>query len=126
MAFKARPACSSSTFQAAIPVSWGCPYSKPDGCCSRPSLRPTLRLCQPLESFDPKLPTKIQSGQQNMLIKRMRAVAIRTQAIQGRQAQCSGEVGVAGTTRHGRRSEEHTSELQSLMRIEYAVFCSKK
>src|SRR3546814_7259705 len=26
-------------------------------------------------------------------------------------------------TRHLRRSEEHTSELQSLMRISYAVFC---
>src|SRR3546814_7554846 len=30
-----------------------------------------------------------------------------------------------GTPRH-RRSEEHTSELQSLMRISYAVFCLKK
>src|SRR3546814_6040059 len=32
-------------------------------------------------------------------------------------------------SRHGlsvRRSEEHTSELQSLMRISYAVFCLKK
>src|SRR3546814_9081764 len=31
-------------------------------------------------------------------------------------------------TRHGatRRSEEHTSELQSLMRSAYAVFCLKK
>src|SRR3546814_6810665 len=32
-------------------------------------------------------------------------------------------------TRHGNakpRSEEHTSELQSLMRISYAVFCLKK
>src|SRR3546814_8846998 len=27
---------------------------------------------------------------------------------------------------HHRRSEEHTSELQSLMRISYAVFCLKK
>src|SRR3546814_3094572 len=27
---------------------------------------------------------------------------------------------------HGRRSEEHTSELQSLMRNSYAVFCLKK
>src|SRR3546814_10539354 len=27
---------------------------------------------------------------------------------------------------HLRRSEEHTSELQSLMRISYAVFCLKK
>src|SRR3546814_4996503 len=31
-----------------------------------------------------------------------------------------GEVGI------GLRSEEHTSELQSLMRISYAVFCLKK
>src|SRR3546814_4708953 len=31
------------------------------------------------------------------------------------------------TVRHGSiRSEEHTSELQSLMRISYAVFCLKK
>src|SRR3546814_2895379 len=29
-------------------------------------------------------------------------------------------------TRHSTRSEEHTSELQSLMRISYAVFCLKK
>src|SRR3546814_1980433 len=41
---------------------------------------------------------------------------------------------IAGASRlHGRealcptmRSEEHTSELQSLMRISYAVFCLKK
>src|SRR3546814_4268831 len=30
------------------------------------------------------------------------------------------------TTGCGARSEEHTSELQSLMRISYAVFCLKK
>src|SRR3546814_5014030 len=29
-------------------------------------------------------------------------------------------------SRHMNRSEEHTSELQSLMRISYAVFCLKK
>src|SRR3546814_3935725 len=34
---------------------------------------------------------------------------------------------VAGNPeKDGRRSEEHTSELQSLMRISYAVFCLKK
>src|SRR3546814_10068394 len=34
---------------------------------------------------------------------------------------------LAGLWRRGRlRSEEHTSELQSLMRISYAVFCLKK
>src|SRR3546814_2291330 len=31
-----------------------------------------------------------------------------------------------GRDHAGRRSEEHTSELQSLMRISYAVFCLKK
>src|SRR3546814_8762109 len=30
------------------------------------------------------------------------------------------------TSLEGRRSEEHTSELQSLMSISYAVFCLKK
>src|SRR3546814_5720688 len=29
-------------------------------------------------------------------------------------------------SQRGQRSEEHTSELQSLMRISYAVFCLKK
>src|SRR3546814_6640750 len=31
----------------------------------------------------------------------------------------------SAATPHGQRSEEHTSELQSLMRISYAVFCLK-
>src|SRR3546814_6266347 len=35
-------------------------------------------------------------------------------------------VGVDGFCDRRRRSEEHTSELQSLMRISYAVFCLKK
>src|SRR3546814_6217442 len=34
--------------------------------------------------------------------------------------------GVAAAVDRRRRSEEHTSELQSLMRISYAVFCLKK
>src|SRR3546814_1050850 len=43
--------------------------------------------------------------------------------IQGRDARR----GVSrGLRRHADRSEEHTSELQSLMRISYAVFCLKK
>src|SRR3546814_1521428 len=33
---------------------------------------------------------------------------------------------VAGLVKFTKRSEEHTSELQSLMRISYAVFCLKK
>src|SRR3546814_4993877 len=38
-----------------------------------------------------------------------------------RQLEAAGLLGWSG-----RRSEEHTSELQSLMRISYAVFCLKK
>src|SRR3546814_8871076 len=40
----------------------------------------------------------------------------------------AGEHGVPSTNRRAERfrSEEHTSELQSLMRISYAVFCLKK
>src|SRR3546814_10443315 len=37
-----------------------------------------------------------------------------------------GKVGLVGYCLGGRRSEEHTSELQSLMRISYAVFCLNK
>src|SRR3546814_5004484 len=44
--------------------------------------------------------------------------------------QVLGEVGLGSAFRfrypHQLRSEEHTSELQSLMRISYAVFCLKK
>src|SRR3546814_3569765 len=44
---------------------------------------------------------------------------------------CDEDHGAAGRrpragVRHVERSEEHTSELQSLMRISYAVFCLKK
>src|SRR3546814_9578574 len=37
-----------------------------------------------------------------------------------------GETAEGGLTAEGARSEEHTSELQSLMRNSYAVFCLKK
>src|SRR3546814_3909313 len=37
-----------------------------------------------------------------------------------------GELGICGVAAAVARSEEHTSELQSLMRISYAVFCLKK
>src|SRR3546814_1108762 len=48
----------------------------------------------------------------------------------GRHAACLGEVEAQLLQRVEQRrvgrSEEHTSELQSLMRISYAVFCLKK
>src|SRR3546814_4406330 len=51
--------------------------------------------------------------------------------LQGKSVQfAEAELGEQGTSRLAhiacKRSEEHTSELQSLMRISYAVFCLKK
>src|SRR3546814_3433060 len=42
------------------------------------------------------------------------------------QPLASWKLGTPIAMRDGIRSEEHTSELQSLMRISYAVFCLKK
>src|SRR3546814_10609116 len=56
---------------------------------------------------------------------------IRCAAIEGRdRVECTRTAtllpGSLGKLFRTRRSEEHTSELQSLMRISYAVFCLKK
>src|SRR3546814_8715751 len=45
-------------------------------------------------------------------------------AFPRQRACCGADISPAGDI--GNRSEEHTSELQSLMRISYAVFCLKK
>src|SRR3546814_5427466 len=42
------------------------------------------------------------------------------------EREVAGELAVTHTKDRQVRSEEHTSELQSLMRISYAVFCLKK
>src|SRR3546814_9696095 len=39
---------------------------------------------------------------------------------------CCGKIAPSALRPRADRSEEHTSELQSLMRISYAVFCLKK
>src|SRR3546814_2082945 len=55
-------------------------------------------------------------------------VLLRTDAAAaGNHALGALQVGAVGLARcQADRSEEHTSELQSLMRISYAVFCLKK
>src|SRR3546814_2089095 len=69
-----------------------------------PVARPT-----PLES--PPLPGKISNLEKG----------IATKTVQGAHSCLHFPKGTPGV-----RSEEHTSELQSLMRISYAVFCLKK
>src|SRR3546814_6981948 len=46
--------------------------------------------------------------------------------LQGLDELADGRLPANGGLNHVGRSEEHTSELQSLMRISYAVFCLKK
>src|SRR3546814_1202242 len=72
------------------------------GCADLQGHRPGLDLCE--------------------LRRVRRAAADRRPAGTGRAIRGGREVPAVGD----QRSEEHTSELQSLMRISYAVFCLKK
>src|SRR3546814_1849117 len=72
----------------------------------------------------PGLPLGIRSDGQLRQPDRMRRRVDIADPRRRRDAQIQPRRGAA---RQGRsRSEEHTSELQSLMRISYAVFCLKK
>src|SRR3546814_9446756 len=55
-----------------------------------------------------------------------RIIAIDTRAAPLERARAFGATDVVQAAIDDPRSEEHTSELQSLMRISYAVFCLKK
>src|SRR3546814_8521583 len=59
----------------------------------------------------------------HFLVDRMRGLIRHTLGLRHRLAEKDFAI-VIGIRE--RRSEEHTSELQSLMRISYAVFCLKK
>src|SRR3546814_7323686 len=58
--------------------------------------------------------------------KNLRSHAIGAAFVAAEIAQLDQRVGEARDRGPRHRSEEHTSELQSLMRISYAVFCLKK
>src|SRR3546814_8555738 len=56
-----------------------------------------------------------------------RPVGLRPESLVQHLAGAAGEPAERGVVHRSRaRSEEHTSELQSLMRISYAVFCLKQ
>src|SRR3546814_10814395 len=69
-----------------------------------------------LASLQTELESAIRTDDYLILAEHLRAARGALDAITGR----------AGTEDMLDRSEEHTSELQSLMRISYAVFCLKK
>src|SRR3546814_2208070 len=81
------------------------------------------------------LPARNRLGRINAdsLLRQETAIGEDQPIVAGRSAQSFGHrrdrvhrIIIPRTAEEGQRSEEHTSELQSLMRISYAVFCLKK
>src|SRR3546814_6653527 len=66
----------------------------------------------------------LRTGFQNKTLTQQAAEA-KAKDIEGRKQSAQAEISGRQRTLQA-RSEEHTSELQSLMRISYAVFCLKK
>src|SRR3546814_1022163 len=63
----------------------------------------------------------VRVARMRFLLRRARLMGVSCQVEGSEGLERSGRLGA-----HDDRSEEHTSELQSLMRISYAVFCLKK
>src|SRR3546814_4353529 len=59
-------------------------------------------------------------------LRRNRKITITTSATVRPSVNCTSSTDSRIDCDRSSRSEEHTSELQSLMRISYAVFCLKK
>src|SRR3546814_2530685 len=82
--------------------------------CPRTRDERVSRLCRP-HSPHPLMPSAAEGGVSRHALPiipgPLDTIATRSLGVNGER---------------GRRSEEHTSELQSLMRISYAVFCLKK
>src|SRR3546814_7348477 len=74
-----------------------------------------------LARIEPHLVKRIAAHPGHVADHAMRPVVVAL----GRYARHDQALGADGNV-HFHRSEEHTSELQSLMRISYAVFCLKK
>src|SRR3546814_1589172 len=70
--------------------------------------------------------TKSPAQYANMLAATMRQVLPNTISSAGCSVWLNGSSALGFMPTTTARSEEHTSELQSLMRISYAVFCLKK
>src|SRR3546814_4416026 len=73
-------------------------------------------------------PYRGRCGERNRRLCRWRVSVGGQQPLRRNRSSAGFTRDTAGPAEHRRtiRSEEHTSELQSLMRISYAVFCLKK
>src|SRR3546814_8938445 len=87
---------------------------------SRIAPKPARKLTQSVRSSPMTLPATAPT----MISMRATETATRIEMIEASRARPSQTADASHT--FSIRSEEHTSELQSLMRISYAVFCLKK
>src|SRR3546814_10651058 len=100
------------------------------------TLFPYTTLCRSGQRNDPSRQPRpatlpgVAGGNWRRMVFRARIAAQRGGLLQkDRQLRDAGHDAADGRPDHlpgHRRSEEHTSEIQSLMRISYAVFCWKK
>src|SRR3546814_2116664 len=87
----------------------------------------TARACARAARIVPPWPMQTMSRPACCLVRVSMAAA--TRPLRVAKLSPPGGTSAAGASqkwRHASRSEEHTSELQSLMRLSYAVFCLKK
>src|SRR3546814_5175020 len=85
------------------------------------------RVETPTIEFEKSMASRMAGVQVRRMFRFVDPVSLRTLAL---RSDITMQVGRIAATSLGTaprpRSEEHTSELQSLMRISYAVFCLKK
>src|SRR3546814_2504032 len=100
-----------------------------DVCSSDLNQRPRSRRASPGQAASswPPSEAELLTEVSSHLAGRSDAVAALEQVGHVEQRGAFGQLlAQPGEVHPPRRSEEHTSELQSLMRISYAVFCLKK
>src|SRR3546814_797650 len=110
------PTASARTGGAVIRRS---PLDRAD--CTRVGPVPCTTAARALLDAAPEVPTEVLAELVDEVLCRPLATASRVLGTIRRAGHGRGRAGAPAL-----RSEEHTSELQSLMRISYAVFCLKK
>src|SRR3546814_4988093 len=85
-----------------------------------------FRFLQPLDALDEKAQLFVGSGGFAHIMLRWMGVMGRRESPRRRPSGVGDSWPCFLPSARAVRSEEHTSELQSLMRISYAVFCLKK